>query len=155
MDDYVIVPNHRSRYVDQNFKYLRSAISRQKQLRSNELKTTKYSIYNFLPLNLFEQFHRFANVYFVFIAILNFVPQVGAIDPYLALGPPIFILTVTAVKDGYENYRRYKSDREINCTLSKVYCQVGIEAISYPGPFYGPYGFKLKSLISGDKAIRL
>ena len=127
MDDYVIVPNHRTEYVDQNFKYLRSAISRQKQLRSNELKTTKYSIYNFLPLNLFEQFHRFANVYFVFIAILNFVPQVGAIDPYLALGPPIFILTVTAVKDGYENYRRYKSDREINCTLSKVYCQAGID----------------------------
>jgi magnesium-transporting ATPase (P-type) len=92
---------------------------------SSKISPTRI-FFHFLPLNLFEQFHRFANVYFVFIAILNFVPQVGAIDPYLALGPPIFILTVTAVKDGYENYRRYRSDREINSTLSKVYCQAGI-----------------------------
>jgi len=64
-----------------------------------------------VPKNLFEQFHRFANVYFVFIGIINFVPQVNAINAYLALCPVIFILGVTAVKDGYEDSRRRKSDK--------------------------------------------
>eukprot|EP00061_Rhincodon_typus_P017947 g46896.t1 len=81
---------------------------------SNRLKTTKYTLLSFLPKNLFEQFHRFANVYFVFIALLNFVPIVGAFQPELALAPVVFILAVTALKDLWEDYRRYRSDQEIN-----------------------------------------
>ncbi|XP_069747994.1 phospholipid-transporting ATPase VA isoform X1 [Narcine bancroftii] len=84
------------------------------QAGDNRLKTTKYSLFSFLPKNLFEQFHRFANVYFVFIALLNFVPIVGAFQPELALAPVVFILSVTALKDLWEDYRRYRSDQEIN-----------------------------------------
>ncbi len=47
---------------------------------NNKIKTTKYTLLSFLPKNLFEQFHRFANVYFVFIALLNFVPVVNAFN---------------------------------------------------------------------------
>ena len=52
-----------------------------------------------------------------------------AINPWLALGPPIFIFTVTAVKDGIENYRRHKSDEEINGSLCKVYAEGGVFAL--------------------------
>jgi len=112
------------------------ATEKQKRLKGNEIVTTKYNVFNFLPKNLFEQFHRFANVYFFFIAILNFVPQglfgiirsstvvmiklVEAIDPWMALGPVIFIFSVTAIKDGVENYRRYLSDKKINGLICKV-----------------------------------
>ena len=44
--------------------------------KNNLIKTTKYTMWNFLPKNLFEQFHRFANLYFLFIIVLNFIPQV-------------------------------------------------------------------------------
>ncbi|XP_032879147.1 phospholipid-transporting ATPase VA isoform X2 [Amblyraja radiata] len=90
---------------------------------SNRLKTTKYSVISFLPKNLFEQFHRFANVYFVFIALLNFVPVVGAFQPELALAPVVFILAVTAFKDLWEDYRRYRSDQEINHMDCLIYCR--------------------------------
>ncbi|XP_043548211.1 phospholipid-transporting ATPase VA [Chiloscyllium plagiosum] len=90
---------------------------------SNRLKTTKYTLLSFLPKNLFEQFHRFANVYFVFIALLNFVPIVGAFQPELALTPVVFILAVTALKDLWEDYRRYRSDQEINHMDCLVYCR--------------------------------
>uniref|UniRef100_A0A8D2CS01 Phospholipid-transporting ATPase n=1 Tax=Sciurus vulgaris TaxID=55149 RepID=A0A8D2CS01_SCIVU len=80
----------------------------------NRLKTTKYTLLSFLPKNLFEQFHRLANVYFVFIALLNFVPAVNAFQPGLALAPVLFILAVTAFKDLWEDYSRYRSDHEIN-----------------------------------------
>ncbi|XP_061593832.1 phospholipid-transporting ATPase VA [Cololabis saira] len=87
----------------------------------NQIKTTKYTLLSFLPKNLFEQFHRFANVYFVFIALLNFVPAVNAFQPELALAPVAFILSVTAIKDLWEDYRRHRSDQEINHMDCLVY----------------------------------
>ncbi|KAM8890302.1 phospholipid-transporting ATPase VA isoform 1-T1 [Synchiropus picturatus] len=88
---------------------------------NNKIKTTKYTLLSFLPKNLFEQFHRFANVYFVFIALLNFVPVVNAFQPELALAPVVFILSVTAIKDLWEDYRRHRSDQEINHMDCLVY----------------------------------
>ncbi|XP_063999594.1 phospholipid-transporting ATPase VA isoform X1 [Pogoniulus pusillus] len=95
--------------------------SRRTVLASNRLKTTKYTVLSFLPKNLFEQFHRLANVYFVFIALLNFVPAVNAFQPELALAPVLFILAVTAIKDLWEDYSRYLSDKEINHMECLVY----------------------------------
>ncbi|XP_041438313.1 phospholipid-transporting ATPase VA isoform X2 [Xenopus laevis] len=89
----------------------------------NSIKTTKYTALSFLPKNLFEQFHRLANVYFVFIALLNFVPAVNAFKPELALAPVLFILAVTAIKDLWEDYRRYRSDKEINHMDCLVFCR--------------------------------
>ncbi|KAI1899548.1 hypothetical protein AGOR_G00062920 [Albula goreensis] len=89
----------------------------------NKIKTTKYTLLSFLPKNLFEQFHRYANVYFVFIALLNFVPVVNAFQPELALAPVVFILSVTAIKDLWEDYRRHRSDKEINHMDCLVYCR--------------------------------
>lgn len=40
-------------------------------LQGNAIKTAKYNIFTFLPLNLYEQFHRMANVYFVFVILLQ------------------------------------------------------------------------------------
>ncbi|XP_062854222.1 phospholipid-transporting ATPase VA [Trichomycterus rosablanca] len=88
---------------------------------NNKIKTTKYTMLSFIPKNLFEQFHRFANVYFVFIALLNFVPVVNAFQPELALAPVVFILSVTAIKDLWEDYRRHRSDKEINHMDCLVY----------------------------------
>lgn len=99
--------------------------SKRPALASNRLKTTKYTALSFLPKNLFEQFHRLANVYFVFIALLNFVPAVNAFQPELALAPVLFILAVTAIKDLWEDYSRYRSDQEINHMECLVYCRWG------------------------------
>ena len=87
----------------------------------NHIRTTKYTLWTFLFLNLFEQFHRFANVYFVFILILNFMPEVSAFAKEVAPLPVIFVLSVTATKDAFEDYRRYKSDKKINNAQCHVY----------------------------------
>lgn len=89
--------------------------------KSNKIRTTKYSFLSFLPKNLFEQLHRFANIYFIFIAALNFVPVVGAFQPEIALAPIVSVLSVTAVKDIWEDYRRFKTDRWINRLLCQIY----------------------------------
>uniref|UniRef100_A0A3Q1IQY6 Phospholipid-transporting ATPase n=1 Tax=Anabas testudineus TaxID=64144 RepID=A0A3Q1IQY6_ANATE len=89
--------------------------------KSNKIRTTKYSLLSFLPKNLFEQLHRFANIYFIVLAALNFVPVVEAFQPEIALTPIILILSLTAVKDIWEDYSRFKSDYLINAHLCHVY----------------------------------
>ena len=87
----------------------------------NSIKTTKYSLWSFLPKNLFEQFHRFANIYFLMIIILNLIPEINAFGKYIAMVPLIFVLSVTAIKDLYEDRRRYKSDKAVNNNICHVF----------------------------------
>lgn len=87
----------------------------------NSIKTTKYSLWSFLPKNLFEQFHRFANIYFLAIIILNLIPEINAFGKYIAMVPLIFVLSVTAIKDLYEDRRRYKSDKAVNNNICHVF----------------------------------
>lgn len=89
--------------------------------RSNAVRTTKYTIITFLPKNLFEQFHRFANWYFLFIIILNFIPQIQAFGREVSMVPLVFVLSVTAIKDAFEDLRRFRSDREVNNREVQVY----------------------------------
>lgn len=101
--------------------YVPGLVSRRSSPFSNAIRTTKYTILNFLPKNLFEQFHRFANIFFLFIALLNFIPAVGAVGKEVAFLPLVFVLVVTAAKDIFEDYRRFKSDREVNHRVCQVY----------------------------------
>jgi hypothetical protein len=39
--------------------------------QNNHIKTSKYTLFTFLPLNLFEQFQRLANFYFLCLLILQ------------------------------------------------------------------------------------
>ena len=89
--------------------------------RKNIIKTTKYTIWSFIPKNLFEQFHRFANLYFLMIVVLNWVPEINAFGKEIAMFPLVFVLSVTAFKDIFEDRRRYISDRDINNRICQVY----------------------------------
>ncbi|XP_059673485.1 phospholipid-transporting ATPase VD [Gavia stellata] len=88
---------------------------------NNKIRTTKYTLLNFLPRNLFEQFHRVANLYFLFLVVLNWVPVVEAFQKEITMLPLVAVLTIIAVKDGLEDYSKYKMDKQINNLLTKVY----------------------------------
>ncbi|KAF6146443.1 hypothetical protein GIB67_037743 [Kingdonia uniflora] len=81
------------------------------EFAKNSIRTAKYSIFTFLPRNLFEQFHRVAYIYFLVIAILNQLPQLAVFGRATSILPLAFVLLVTAVKDAYEDWRRHQSDR--------------------------------------------
>lgn len=87
----------------------------------NQIKTSKYTLLSFIPKNIFEQLHRFANFYFVGLVVLNFIPVVNAFQPEVSMIPICIILTVTAIKDAWEDLRRYKSDTVINNRECLVY----------------------------------
>lgn len=87
---------------------------------TNQVITSKYTIITFLPRNLLEQFRRIANIFFAFIAILQFFPQFATISPGLVILPLLIVLGITAVKDGYEDIKRHQSDRHVNHSRVRV-----------------------------------
>ena len=91
---------------------------------NNRIRTTKYTLLSFIPRNLFEQFHRFANLYFLFIVLLNWVPAINAFGKEISMIPVILVLIVTAVKDLFEDRRRYSSDKKVNNSSCRVYSTV-------------------------------
>uniref|UniRef100_A0A453YQE3 Phospholipid-transporting ATPase n=1 Tax=Anopheles gambiae TaxID=7165 RepID=A0A453YQE3_ANOGA len=71
---------------------------------NNYIKTSKYSILTFLPLNLLEQFQRLANFYFLCLLILQLIPAISSLTPVTTAIPLIGVLMLTAIKDAYDDF---------------------------------------------------
>ena len=80
----------------------------------NKVRTSKYTILSFIPKNLYEQFRRVANVFFLALVILPIFPIFGAVNAQIGMLPLLFILAITAIKDGIEDWRRAKLDNQVN-----------------------------------------
>ncbi|XP_027622758.1 probable phospholipid-transporting ATPase VB [Tupaia chinensis] len=87
----------------------------------NRICTTKYTLFTFLPQNLFEQFHRWANLYFLFLVILNWMPSMEVFHKEITMLPLAIVLFIIMVKDGMEDFKRHRFDREINCSYIQIY----------------------------------
>uniref|UniRef100_A0A8C0FNV7 Phospholipid-transporting ATPase n=1 Tax=Bubo bubo TaxID=30461 RepID=A0A8C0FNV7_BUBBB len=85
-----------------------------KKYAGNAIKTAKYNIFTFLPLNLYEQFHRMANVYFVFVILLQTFPEISTLPWYTLLFPLSCLLTIRGLRDLIDDIGRHQSDRNIN-----------------------------------------
>ncbi|NXL48499.1 AT8B3 ATPase, partial [Podilymbus podiceps] len=85
-----------------------------KKYAGNAIKTAKYNIFTFLPLNLYEQFHRMANIYFVFVILLQTFPEISTLPWYTLLFPLSCLLTIRGLRDLVDDIGRHQSDRNIN-----------------------------------------
>uniref|UniRef100_A0A7M4EQF7 Phospholipid-transporting ATPase n=1 Tax=Crocodylus porosus TaxID=8502 RepID=A0A7M4EQF7_CROPO len=85
---------------------LRAIVINQPQLTkfcNNHVSTAKYNIITFLPRFLYSQFRRAANAFFLFIALLQQIPDVSPTGRYTTLVPLLFILAVAAIKEIIED----------------------------------------------------
>lgn len=80
----------------------------------NAIKTYKYNVLTFIPLNLFEQFKRAANLYFLALLILQIIPDISTLPWYTTLIPLVVVLSITAIKDLVDDLARHRMDKEIN-----------------------------------------
>eukprot|EP00033_Pygsuia_biforma_P003853 GCRY01004221.1.p1 GENE.GCRY01004221.1~~GCRY01004221.1.p1 ORF type:complete len:743 (+),score=192.76 GCRY01004221.1:204-2432(+) len=86
----------------------------------NKVRTTKYTIFSFLPKNLFEQFRRLANSYFLAICIILLLPGVNPVPPITSILPLALVITISAVREAFEDYARGKADKRENNRLVTV-----------------------------------
>ena len=82
---------------------------------SNKVSTGKYSIWTFLPKNLFIQCSKMANFYFIMMTCLQLYRPIaqpgGAYTTFMCV---VFICGVSSIKDAFEDAKRHKSDEEEN-----------------------------------------
>lgn len=81
---------------------------------SNRISNTKYTILTFLPKNLLEQFGRFMNIYFLFVACLQLSPILAPVNPATTWVPLTLIFAISAFKEAVDDFYRYKGDRAAN-----------------------------------------
>ena len=82
--------------------------------KNNKISTTKYNAITFLPKALLYQFIRLANIYFVFIAILQSIPLISPLGAATAIAPLVFVLAVSLIREAVEDLKRRKLDNEQN-----------------------------------------
>ncbi|KOS15832.1 aminophospholipid-transporting p-type atpase [Malassezia pachydermatis] len=80
----------------------------------NVVRNQKYNLATFLPLVLYEQFKFFFNLYFLLVALSQFIPalKIGFLVTYIA--PLSFVLCVTIGKEAFDDLERHRRDVESN-----------------------------------------
>lgn len=86
----------------------------------NHVSTAKYNVASFLPKFFYEQFSKYANLFFLFTAILQQIPNISPTNPYTTIVPLAIVLLVSAAKELIEDWRRKVSDRGLNNSKTQV-----------------------------------
>lgn len=81
---------------------------------TNYISTAKYSALTFLPKFLYEQFQRYANIFFLFTASIQQIPGVSPTSRFTTIVPLTIVLAATGFKEAFEDVKRHLSDREVN-----------------------------------------
>jgi len=95
----------------------------------NVIRNQKYNIITFLPVVLYEQFKFFLNLYFLLVALSQFIPalKIGYLVTYI--GPLVFILSITISKEAYDDLLRKKRDNEENSQKYEILTEDGFKKI--------------------------
>ncbi|KAK5654794.1 hypothetical protein OQA88_6830 [Cercophora sp. LCS_1] len=102
---------------------LRPGLARRKPLEdertgrpyiNNFIRSSRYTVWDFLPKQLFFQFSKLANFYFLVIGIMQMIPGLSTTGTYTTIGPLIFFVGFSIAKEGYDDYRRYQLDKQEN-----------------------------------------
>nr|POE74290.1 putative phospholipid-transporting atpase dnf3 [Quercus suber] len=87
---------------------------------SNLIRSSKYTAWNFLPRQLFAQFSKLANFYFLCVSILQMIPGLSTTGTYTTIIPLLCFVSLSMAKEGYDDLRRYRLDKAENNRETKV-----------------------------------
>lgn len=80
--------------------------------------------YIFLLHSVYSHFacpSRWANLYFLFLVILNWMPSMEVFHREITMLPLAIVLFVIMIKDGMEDLKRHRFDKAINCSNIRIY----------------------------------
>ena len=88
----------------------------------NNIISSRYTMVDFLPKALLEQFRRLANVYFLVIGGIAVIGEYTgayntAVLPIGILGPMVLVVMISVIKDGVEDIKRHQQDSKIDSKL--------------------------------------
>ncbi|GAB1192333.1 hypothetical protein APSETT444_001524 [Aspergillus pseudonomiae] len=80
----------------------------------NWIRSSRYSLWSFFPRQFFAQFTKLANFYFLVVAILQMIPGLSTTGSFTTLVPLLIFVSISMGKEGFDDWRRYRLDKEEN-----------------------------------------
>ncbi len=82
--------------------------------------TAKYTVATFVPMNLYIQFSRLANLYFLLIAALQLLTPFSPTGKFSTAFPLMVVVIANMVRELWEDSVRHRDDMEVNRRLAEV-----------------------------------
>ena len=111
-----IPPSKDGRHIDVDLARRKPLIDERtgREYIKNTITSSRYTLYNFIPRQLFAQFSKLANFYFLCVSILQMIPGLSTTGTYTTVVPLAFFVVVSIAKEGYDDLRRYRLDSAEN-----------------------------------------
>ena len=101
-----------SMYADDNAEdTYYNRVEAEQHFPENVVRNQKYNVLTFLPCTLYDQFKYFYNVYFLGIALTQFVPVLKVGFLFTFIMPLAFVLALSIGKEGYDDVKRMIQDK--------------------------------------------
>lgn len=81
---------------------------------SNVVTSALYTPYDFFPRQVVVQFSKLANLYFLFVSILQMIPSWSATGNYTTIVPLMVFVLISMTREGVEDWNRSRHDKEEN-----------------------------------------
>lgn len=89
---------------------------------TNEVKTSQYTWWSFVPVFLYLTFQKTANLYFLLIGIFQMIPDISPTEGVPLQFIPLAIVTIIdAVFAGFEDYKRHIADDLANSAKTQTF----------------------------------
>lgn len=81
---------------------------------SNAIRTSRYNAFDFFPKQLFFQFSRLGNFYFLCVGVPQTIPGISTTGSFTTIIPLLVFVMLTIFKEGYDDYKRHRLDKVEN-----------------------------------------
>lgn len=93
--------------LDKDYRQVTACSSAQEKFCTNEIRTSRYTLWNFLPLALMIQYTKVANISWTIVVILNSIKEIAVNSPVFIGSIMTIVLLIGITKEGITDYSRH------------------------------------------------
>ena len=88
---------------------------------ANGIKTSKYTVWNFVPLFLLYFYSNYFNLYFLIVTIILSIKSISTMSWTIGVIPYLVVIAMSIFREGFEDYKKYSNDKKFNNSKSQIY----------------------------------
>ena len=87
---------------------------------SNSIRSSRYTLWDFLPKQIIFQATRLHNAFFICIGVPQTIPGLSTVGRWTTIAPLAVFVAFSMSKEGWDDYRRYRLDKSENRSTTMV-----------------------------------
>ena len=87
----------------------------------NSIRTSKYTVYNFIPLFLFYFYSNYFNLYFLVVTIILSIKEISTMSWTIGVIPYLAVILMSVIREAFEDYKKYSNDKKMNEAITQKY----------------------------------